>query len=421
MRQDSPLLAGVLVGLKCEEAVALPAPSTPSVTQEVVDGFATENGFDHFLVSAKTKHNVLASFKSLVRRTVFRQEGRMLPLPSAPLVRKQDNASQATVVDHNEPLIDIVQLSGVQYEASLSLPKPRSQIFSQGHWHRSVHIWLLDLYSGSVLMQLKCNGHPKTPNQWTPTANTEVHAREESLNACRRALREQIGMEVGEPRRVSSRTLAAVWNQNKLALFAARESCRVRVAIQSVNSFLEAVRNVDMHDNFPNNSLLVTSASSALSTCQELVDLAVNHLATGEVEGGGPEASQARQMALEAKNACVDSVIAIGNLVDQQAREDSTDILELIFSEQNRTVCGSNNLNENVDVYILPFSRAPKLAIDLMEDETKAVQYFYCREVVENLKKCLPDFMSVPDQYTERLGRALKKKLDQHDASIKES
>mmetsp|Transcript_19256 Transcript_19256/g.48920 ORF Transcript_19256/g.48920 Transcript_19256/m.48920 type:complete len:346 (-) Transcript_19256:57-1094(-) len=342
----------------------------------------------------------------------------MLPLPSLPLVRTQEPEQQEKLVANNDPLIDIVQLSGVQYEASLSLPKPRSQIFLQGHWHRSVHVWVLDLYSGSVLMQLKSNGHPKNPNQWTPTASTEVHAREESLDAGRRALREQIGMEVGEPRRLSSRTLAVEWNQNKLALFAARESSRVRVALQTVKSFLTAATSVDIHDNFPNNTTLAASAFSSLHRCQELVDATEKHLSAGEVEGGGSEASQARQMALEAKNACIDSAIAIGGFVDQQAREDSADSLELIFSEQNRTVCGPNKLNENVDVYLLPFPRAPKLVIDLIEDETKAVQYFYCREVIENLKKCLPDFMSVPDQYRERLGRALRKKLDQHDSSI---
>ena len=90
-------------------------------------------------------------------------------------------------------MIDVLDESG----KVTGVIKTKQQIYDDGDWHRTVHIWIVN-NNKEILVQ-KRNPNKKTyPNLWALSAAGHVDAGETSLTAGMRELKEELGLEICE-------------------------------------------------------------------------------------------------------------------------------------------------------------------------------------------------------------------------------
>ncbi len=75
--------------------------------------------------------------------------------------------------------------------------KTKKEIYESGDYHRTVHIWIIN-DNKEILVQKR---HPKKetfPNLWAISVAGHVRAGEDSMNALRRELKEELGQKVND-------------------------------------------------------------------------------------------------------------------------------------------------------------------------------------------------------------------------------
>lgn len=90
-------------------------------------------------------------------------------------------------------LLDVLDEKGIPTGRSL----PISEIYDNGYWHRSVHIWIIN--SKNELLVQKRNPEKKTfPNMWAISVAGHVRMRETSIEAAKRELLEEVNCQVND-------------------------------------------------------------------------------------------------------------------------------------------------------------------------------------------------------------------------------
>jgi len=84
-------------------------------------------------------------------------------------------------------LLDVLNENGEPTGKAL----PISEIYDNGYWHRSVHVWIIN--SNNELLMQRRNPNKKTfPNMWAISVAGHVRMRETSIGAAKRELAEEI-------------------------------------------------------------------------------------------------------------------------------------------------------------------------------------------------------------------------------------
>jgi GTPase SAR1 family protein/isopentenyldiphosphate isomerase len=227
--EGPPKVAFVLCGTRWDEGYR-------AVAQEEADKFAEEHGMPHVITSANSNDGVSAAFGFCVKEMLMNVESasfRQQSMAGRPKVEHWSlgyeggtelGASMTTVnrmlrgdkthaeypkahaADHTGlEELEVLDSSGQPYTAKLF--RPLSICLEQGLLHRTCHVWLFDLRTGSVLLQKYSSAHKKHGGLWGPSCCTEVlcahntegrgvRAAEMSYCTAVRALREQLGLEV---------------------------------------------------------------------------------------------------------------------------------------------------------------------------------------------------------------------------------
>ncbi|GHV16168.1 hypothetical protein AGMMS49938_15890 [Fibrobacterales bacterium] len=73
----------------------------------------------------------------------------------------------------------------------------REETHKNGYWHRTAHIWLID-FEGLILLQLRSFEKDIFPNRWDVSAAGHLDLGETPVQAARRELREELGIDVAE-------------------------------------------------------------------------------------------------------------------------------------------------------------------------------------------------------------------------------
>lgn len=114
--------------------------------------------------------------------------------------------SRAHAADH-DGIEELEVLDSRGQPCSTKLFKSLKTCLEQGLFHRTCHVWLFDLRTGSVLLQKYKEAHPKHSGLWGPSCcsevlcahNTEgrgVRSSEMSYCTATRALEQQLGMNI---------------------------------------------------------------------------------------------------------------------------------------------------------------------------------------------------------------------------------
>lgn len=224
-----PKVAFVLCGTRWDEGYR-------AVSQEEADKFAEEHGMPHVVTSANSNDGITAAFGFCVKEMLLNVESAVFQQQSMVARPKVEHwslgfdtgselgASMTTVnrmlrgekthaeypkahaADHKGlEELEVLDSTGQPYTTKLF--RPLSLCLEQGLLHRTCHVWLFDLRTGSVLLQKYSSAHPKHSGLWGPSCCTEVlcahntegrgvRAAEMSYCTATRALREQLGLDI---------------------------------------------------------------------------------------------------------------------------------------------------------------------------------------------------------------------------------
>ena len=75
-----------------------------------------------------------------------------------------------------------------------SPPKRRADVHRDADWHRSVHVWLLDVERRVVLMQKRSLGKDTFPGRWDISAAGHIEAGREACETAARECEEELGI-----------------------------------------------------------------------------------------------------------------------------------------------------------------------------------------------------------------------------------
>ncbi|KAA8495686.1 Nudix hydrolase 3 [Porphyridium purpureum] len=75
---------------------------------------------------------------------------------------------------------------------------PRSVVHAEGHWHRSVHVWIVDEKEGTLLLQMRAPDKDTFPNRLDVSAAGHIAAGEGSWDTALRELEEELGVELDD-------------------------------------------------------------------------------------------------------------------------------------------------------------------------------------------------------------------------------
>ncbi len=92
---------------------------------------------------------------------------------------------------HDAELLDELDENGLQTGRQLS----RDLVHSSGAWHKTVHIWVLNP-NQELLLQQRSFTKESHPGYWDISAAGHCSSGDSSLEAARRELREELGIEV---------------------------------------------------------------------------------------------------------------------------------------------------------------------------------------------------------------------------------
>jgi len=88
-------------------------------------------------------------------------------------------------------LLDVLDCDGNK----LNIVKDKKEIYKDGDFHRSVHIWIMN--SNNELLVQKRNPKKETyPNLWAISVAGHVRSGEESIQAALRELKEELGQKI---------------------------------------------------------------------------------------------------------------------------------------------------------------------------------------------------------------------------------
>ncbi len=73
--------------------------------------------------------------------------------------------------------------------------KLRSEVHRDGHWHKAVHIWILN-NNGDVLLQRRCATKDSFPNMLDISSAGHLSAGDDSLTGAIRELKEELNLDV---------------------------------------------------------------------------------------------------------------------------------------------------------------------------------------------------------------------------------
>lgn len=72
--------------------------------------------------------------------------------------------------------------------------KLRAQVHADGDWHRSVHVWILDVRRRQLLVQLRAKDKDSYPDCWDVSCAGHLTAGDSSVDAALRELEEELGL-----------------------------------------------------------------------------------------------------------------------------------------------------------------------------------------------------------------------------------
>ena len=90
-------------------------------------------------------------------------------------------------------LLDVLDENGNK----TGLVEDRSEVYRQGLWHRSSHIWIIN-DNNEILMQRRNPNKSTFPNLWAISVAGHVRAGESSLDTAIRELKEEVNLDVKE-------------------------------------------------------------------------------------------------------------------------------------------------------------------------------------------------------------------------------
>lgn len=78
---------------------------------------------------------------------------------------------------------------------SAGTTKARKQVHRDGDWHRSVHVWVVDLKRQEVVLQQRSPNKDTFPNRWDISAAGHIENGADSRETAARELAEELGMD----------------------------------------------------------------------------------------------------------------------------------------------------------------------------------------------------------------------------------
>ena len=79
--------------------------------------------------------------------------------------------------------------------SSAGFTKARKQVHRDGDWHRSVHVWVVDLVRREVVLQQRSPHKDTFPNRWDISAAGHIENGADSRETAIRELAEELGVE----------------------------------------------------------------------------------------------------------------------------------------------------------------------------------------------------------------------------------
>ena len=74
----------------------------------------------------------------------------------------------------------------------------KSQAHKEGIWHRAIHILIVNKDRTKTLLQRRCDTKPLYPNMWDIAVGGHIGAGEDPLEAAKRELGEELGLDITE-------------------------------------------------------------------------------------------------------------------------------------------------------------------------------------------------------------------------------
>ena len=108
-------------------------------------------------------------------------------------------------------MIDITDESGTPLGYAL----PRPEVHREGHWHKTVHVWLWNT-AGKILVQKRSATKGSYPSRWDVSSAGHISAGDSPLNAAVREVHEELGI------MLHSRELVPLGERKQTAAFPER-------------------------------------------------------------------------------------------------------------------------------------------------------------------------------------------------------
>ncbi|KAL9186692.1 hypothetical protein ACHAXT_005930 [Thalassiosira profunda] len=108
------------------------------------------------------------------------------------LASAQDPSEQFEVMAPPPPAFDPYADRPISTRTILS----RGEVHKKGLWHCSVHIWIVDVSSSSILLQQRSASKDTFPGRWDISSAGHVEARKSLEETARCELAEELGVEV---------------------------------------------------------------------------------------------------------------------------------------------------------------------------------------------------------------------------------